>query len=142
MFLPSEFGPNQKAVGHALRTRGPSFHILIQKELLLKALRPSTHKTHPSLITKHISKNNAPSYRSERKAYWEQSGRGRSMTRSRNGKELADLEKSCRKVIFNPRLENNFTFSQISLKNLLLSEPGRFIQINGLQSKISLCLDY
>lgn len=59
-------------------------------------------------------------------------GRGRSMTRSETGEEPAVLEKSCRKVIFNPRLENNFTFPQISLKNLLLSEPGRFIQINGL----------
>ena len=59
-------------------------------------------------------------------------GRGRSMTRSETAEEPADLEKSWRKVIFNPRLENNFTFPQISLKNLLLSELGRFIQINGL----------
>lgn len=54
------------------------------------------------------------------------------MTRSESSKEPVDLEKSCRKVIFNLRLENNFTFPQISLKNLLLSGPGRFIQINGL----------
>lgn len=54
------------------------------------------------------------------------------MTRSETAEEPADLEKSWRKVIFNPRLENNFTFPQISLKNLLLSELGRFIQINGL----------
>lgn len=66
----------------------------------------------------------------------------RSMTRSGSSKEPADLQKSRRKVIFNPRLENNFTFPQISLKNLLLSEPGRFIQINGLYLKISQHLGY
>lgn len=59
-------------------------------------------------------------------------GRVRPVTRSENSEELADLKNSWRKVIFNPRLENNFTFPQISLKNLLLSELGRFIQINGL----------
>lgn len=64
------------------------------------------------------------------------------MTRSETSAEMADLDKSCRKVIFNPRLENNFTPSQISLKNLLLSKPGRFIQINGLLLKISHRLDY
>lgn len=66
----------------------------------------------------------------------------RSMTRSGSSKEPADLQKSRRKVIFNPRLENNFTFPQISLKNLLLSEPSRFIQINGLYLKISQHLGY
>lgn len=44
------------------------------------------------------------------------------MTRSESSEEPADLEKSYRKVIFNPRLENNFSFPQISLKNLSLSE--------------------
>lgn len=110
-------------------------NILIQRELLPKALRPLTNKTHLSLITKEMSahtkkcKQITQVREKETESKW---GRVRSMTRSESGKEPADLKKSWRKVIFNPRLENNFTFPQISLKNLLLSELGRFIQINGL----------
>lgn len=33
------------------------------------------------------------------------------MTRSETSTEMADLDNSCRKVIFNLRLENNFTLS-------------------------------
>ena len=89
----------------------------------------NSNKTHLSLLTKGISKNNADRKRKSIENKWR---RGGSMRRSESGKEPADLEKSWRKVIFNPRLENNFPFPQISLKNLLLSELGRFIQINGL----------
>lgn len=40
------------------------------------------------------------------------------MTRSKTSAEMADLDKSCRKVIFNPRLENNFTLSDQFKKSL------------------------
>lgn len=84
---------------------------------IFKGLEVNKKKT-PQNFTKEIYKNIGNRKQSEMK----KKGRGRSMTSSETSKEPADLEKSRRKVIYNPRLENNFTFPQISLKNLLLSE--------------------
>lgn len=106
----------------------------MQTELFQKALRQLKQKQ-PSPITKVMNKKIMQTDNAVRdKEIVKKKNKEvlRSVTRSEMSREPADQRRSWRKVQFYPRLENNFTFPQISLKNLVLSGTDRFIQINGL----------